>query len=126
VNRLLAHDMLMNKGRDKLILALTDPGTIPTLTQIRVGTGTRDGGTVPTMTELVEELAQASITMKIAKSTQAKLAAVFKSTEAVGTWTEAGLFDSAGNMWTRVEFSTPIEKSSGEVKCLYWYVAFAI
>lgn len=122
----LTSDLLMNKGRENLVLALAAPGSVPILTEMAVGTATRTGGNVSTLSALEAELARTDISMWVGGGSSAKLGAMFASSSAVGTWREAGLFDSAGNMWARTEFGgTPVVKASGEVKTLYWEISFS-
>jgi len=90
-------DRLMNHGRDQLVLALTNPGSIAKPTHIAVGLERHAGGNLTTLTELEQEVERVAIESWDEEPTRARLLGSFTAKIGAGDWLEAGLFDAAAN-----------------------------
>lgn len=111
-------NLITNLGLNILAKLLTGEITLSSM-YLALGTGT----TAPNATDisLENELIRKQVSSKISQDNYARLRTMFQSTEANGTWTEAGIFINGtdtigtGTLFNRITSPGGISKSSQQI-----------
>ena len=95
-----------------------NPLSPPTMIELGTGTGTPAVTDTALFTPAASTLIQCSLVNVSAASTTQFIAQYFGTTNNAGTYTEAGIFDTAGNLWAHTLISISI--SNGNTTTVTW------
>lgn len=125
------HNLVVNTGLGHLLDLLDGTtGTPLALAKLALGTGT--SASTSTMTVLESEGFRKNINQIKREELSIKTLTMLEMSEAIGTWTEAGLFlsdatDSAntGTLFSRVIFSPSVVKTDEDAIVIVWTISLS-